>query len=1060
MNTEFKLLARSVMVLMLLAAAPAWAQLGSDPDLNDDGVVDILDISLVGGCFGQDPATNSVCAIADRDGDGVIGADDINNVVQHYGETGFPIGNEDTVPPAVTIDSPVSDSLFNSPSVTVSGTVDDETANVSVNGQAVVVAGGTYTAAGISLAEGRNVISVIATDDAGNVGSASVQVTLDTSPPTVTVETPGEGAVLTSLQVDVAGLVNDIITGTTIDSQDCQVTVNGVEAEVSNRAWVVTDLLLQRGVNNLDVVASDRAGNTRHLSTQVDVQDQAGQRVVLLSGNNQQALFGSQLAEPLTVSLLDADGNPVAGKRVSFEVSRGDGVLSAFPDEGSRVFVDTDDNGIASVSFTVGDRMGAANHRVIATSQGFVGQVEFCVIALPGLAQRVTTLSGDHQIGATEQPLPLPLVVLVTDSGGNPVAGTDVDFAIGQGGGNFQGNATATFTTDSDGLASAVLTMGAQEGINNNIVTVSFDGLTESPAIFTASGRVSGQASETKVTGVVLDNQDNPVPGATVRLDQEGVVLDPVPTTSSDAQGRFTIANAPIGTLHLVVDGSTTSREGRWPTVSTEITTIPGQNNTIGQPVWLPQLGENQVMVQSGGPEEDVHLTMAGIPGAEVTIFAHSATCPDGAPECLISWSQVRGERVPMEPPLGSSFMLAWTLQPTNTRFDPPVAICIPNMELAPGSQTEMFSFDHDLGEFVAIGTATVTADGAQLCSDPGFGVVKAGWGGCTTPPPPDDCVLQCNDQNECTTDSVQDPPCKCNNAPTNEGGQCGGTPGVNACTEGVCKGGSCVGQKKPDGTSCDDDLWCTDPDSCASGACKGTKKPDQTLTDETFTFDEINMTLQKVQDWLDLLEIDATLPQFSGELTFTQKKVCCEEKDAMTLESTGGGKLTLLDWETPEFKPTIPPWSGNYEVSIFGRTVGVSYGVFIQASGDGGASLSRTKRECQDDVCWTGGIQISGAATGGVRGKVLNPLIPNECGDSGKEPCDLISLEGTGTSGLNAQFSVGCDQVIGQLGHNGFSVTGNIKVLEGSWFEFKASKTFVLLDPGPLGQVSFSLPQ
>ena len=45
-----------------------------------------------------------------------------------------------------------------------------------------------------------------------------------------------------------------------------------------------------------------------------------------------------------------------------------------------------------------------------------------------------------------------------------------------------------------------------------------------------------------------------------------------------------------------------------------------------------------------------------------------------------------------------------------------------------PGAPTELYSFDHDLGQFVSIGTGTVTADGTTIASDPGVGVVKAGW--------------------------------------------------------------------------------------------------------------------------------------------------------------------------------------------------------------------------------------------------------------------------------------------------------------------------------------------
>jgi len=534
--------------------------------------------------------------------------------------------------PVITLAAPAADSLFNSSPVSVSGSVDDDTATVLINGQpATVAAGGSFNVDNVALREGPNLLTVTATDSAGNSSTASVQVSLDTDPPTVTVETPADGATLTSLQVDVAGLVNDIITGTTIDSQDCQVTVNGVEAQVSNRAWVVPDLLLQRGQNVLEIVATDRAGNRRSLSTEVNVQDQAGQRVILLSGNNQNTVMGEQLQDPLVVTLQDANGDPVADHPVIFEVSRGDGSLGAFPAEGRRLTVNTDDNGLASVLFTPGERIGAANHRVIARATGFIGEVEFCAISTAGVVQRITTIAGDHQVGVISQPLPEPLVILVTDGGGNPVAGVDVVFTVAEGGGSFNNNASTTRSTDNDGLASIQWNLGAVEGSSNNIAFANFVGLTESSAIFTASGRQSGPAADTTVSGVVLDNQDNPIAGATVHLEQEDVVLDPLPTAVTDEQGRFSIANVPVGTLHLVADGSTSNREGRWPAVSTELTTIAGRDNDIGQPIWIPQLADNEFLVETGGPEQDITLSMPGIDGTELTVFAHSVTCPNGA---------------------------------------------------------------------------------------------------------------------------------------------------------------------------------------------------------------------------------------------------------------------------------------------------------------------------------------------------------------------------------------------------------------------------------------------
>ncbi len=74
---------------LLLGLATAGAQ-APDPDLNNDGVVNILDISLVGSCFGVNLSTNPQCQAADTDGDGDVDMDDLNFVVGSFGQSGFP----------------------------------------------------------------------------------------------------------------------------------------------------------------------------------------------------------------------------------------------------------------------------------------------------------------------------------------------------------------------------------------------------------------------------------------------------------------------------------------------------------------------------------------------------------------------------------------------------------------------------------------------------------------------------------------------------------------------------------------------------------------------------------------------------------------------------------------------------------------------------------------------------------------------------------------------------------------------------------------------------------
>jgi hypothetical protein len=82
-----------------------------------------------------------------------------------------------------------------------------------------------------------------------------------------------------------------------------------------------------------------------------------------------------------------------------------------------------------------------------------------------------------------------------------------------------------------------------------------------------------------------------------------------------------------------------------------------------------------------------------------------------------------------MSPGFGQQPRFIVTIQPVGTYFNPPARMTIPNVDgLPPRAVTEMYSYDHDLATFVAIGSATVSADGSTITSDPGSGVIKAGW--------------------------------------------------------------------------------------------------------------------------------------------------------------------------------------------------------------------------------------------------------------------------------------------------------------------------------------------
>ena len=126
-------------------------------------------------------------------------------------------------------------------------------------------------------------------------------------------------------------------------------------------------------------------------------------------------------------------------------------------------------------------------------------------------------------------------------------------------------------------------------------------------------------------------------------------------------------------------------------------------------------------------------LTIPGLAGFAMKVKANSVTFPDGSKTGLLIVSPVTADKLPMSPPAGGAQfgVPAWTIQPAGTRFDPPIEVTLPNTRAYPaGDNIPVVQWDHDLGQYVAMGRATVSEDGAVLITDSGSGLTKAGWGG------------------------------------------------------------------------------------------------------------------------------------------------------------------------------------------------------------------------------------------------------------------------------------------------------------------------------------------
>lgn len=246
---------------------------------------------------------------------------------------------------------------------------------------------------------------------------------------------------------------------------------------------------------------------------------------------------------------------------MNFAVSTGGGSLAG-------AATTTGADGVASAgTWTLGTAAGP--NAVTATVSG-LAPVEFSATGTAGAPTEVSKIAGDPQNGTVGTTLFQPFVVRVTDAHQNPVSGSPVTFTVTTGGGTLS---TASATTDAQGQASTILTLGRQPGVNT--VTAAVAGV---PAVsFAATARVGAAASIAKQAGdgqtapagaavpipprvQVNDALGNPVPGVTVTfavISGGGSVTGAIATTGAD--GRAAAGSWTLGTLGTNTLGASAS---------------------------------------------------------------------------------------------------------------------------------------------------------------------------------------------------------------------------------------------------------------------------------------------------------------------------------------------------------------------------------------------------------------------------------------------------------------------------------------------------------------------
>lgn len=653
--------------------------------------------------------------------------------------------------PVIEFTSPNSLTTLGTQSVEVEGTIagyisSEMPSEIIIQGNIVPIIEqennvGSFSAS-LNLEEGNNVIGARYPLGGARVAINTLSVSVDLTPPYITIESHTNGQVVYVNTIDVTGLVNDIVRGT-VQEHQASVMVNNQTAVVNNRTYIAENIPLEIGDNLLTITATDQAGNVSTNSTvTVRYEPSVNGQITIVSGDKQSALINAELPEPITVRVTDQNGDPISNKPVIFQVIQGAGIILESENQDRGWITNTDESGEASASIRLGLRAGVGNQKVKASVVGVNQEAIFHFSATTNSPKRINVNSGLNQRGATGQPLPMPFVVTVTDEGANPVKDQRVRFEVTQGDSLFNNNEnTIEAVTDSDGRANANLILGDLVGLDVHRITATIPDTPYSSS-FSASAFEMGDPGQTSIKGTVLDNQDAPLPNVTISVEGSNRV------TTTNEQGQFTITEAPVGPVHLFVDGSTTTAEGEWPTLSFDIVTVPGAENPMAAPIYLVKLAEKAVLAG----EQDVEITIDEVPGFKLEVKANSVTFPDGSKTGYLSATPVNFHKLPMAPPDGSLPRFVVTVQPSGTRFDPPAKFTIPNTQgLAAGTQIDFFSYDHDLEEWASVGLATVSEDATVIVANNGVGLVKAGWTGDGRP-------TDTGDLTSCGNDCVEEP--------------------------------------------------------------------------------------------------------------------------------------------------------------------------------------------------------------------------------------------------------------------------------------------------------------
>jgi len=205
----------------------------------------------------------------------------------------------DTVGPTITIVSPANNTLTTSESIDITGSV-SEISSLTINGAPVVVAGDLSFGVTIPLAEGANTLTLLASDNAGNLGQAILTISRDSAAPNTPVANLINRSNAQSGIISLQGNANSVDVNITVRISNTR--TNEVVTVTANSNGSFSAQINGENDDVLSIVAVDAAGN---VSAAVTINPPAPVNLTIMPIGNQTALLGQSLS--FNVIVMDAE---------------------------------------------------------------------------------------------------------------------------------------------------------------------------------------------------------------------------------------------------------------------------------------------------------------------------------------------------------------------------------------------------------------------------------------------------------------------------------------------------------------------------------------------------------------------------------------------------------------------------------------------------------------------------------------------------------------------------------------------------------------------------------